>query len=178
MMKTVLLVIDAQELITNDRLFAFDRYTENVRALIAAARENGVEVVYVRHDDGEGKPLSKGNAYFDICSGFAPAAGERVFDKYVNSPFRDSGLLGYLLDKGVKRLVVTGLQTDYCIDATVKCGFEHGFEMIVPEYCNSTFDNDFMTAEQTYRYYNDFMWQNRYARCMKMAEALDMIRSK
>ena len=137
-----------------------------------------MEVVYVRHDDGEGKPLSKGNAGYDIYSGFAPAAGERVFDKYVNSPFRDSGLLGYLLEKGVKRLVVTGLQTDYCIDATVKCGFERGFEMIVPEYCNSTFDNVFMTAEQTYRYYNDFIWQNRYARCVKMAEVLDMIRSK
>ena len=178
MTKTALLVIDAQELITNDKLYAFNRYTQNVCALIAAARENGVEVVYVRHDDGEGKPLSKGNAGYDIYSGFAPAAGERVFDKYVNSPFRDSGLLGYLLEKGVKRLVVTGLQTDYCIDATVKCGFERGFEMIVPEYCNSTFDNDFMTAEQTYRYYNDFIWQNRYARCVKMAEVLDMIRSK
>ena len=178
MTKTVLLVIDAQELMTTEKLYAYDTYIANVRDLIAEARENGAEVIYVRHDDGEGKPLSKGNAGYDIYSGFAPAAGERVFDKYVNSPFRDSGLLGYLLEKGVKRLVVTGLQTDYCIDGTVKCGFERGFEMIVPEYCNSTFDNVFMTAEQTYRYYNDFIWQNRYARCVKMAEVLDMIRSK
>ena len=177
MTKTALLVIDAQELITNDKLYAFNRYTQNVCALIAAARENGVEVVYVRHDDGEGKPLSKGNAGYDIYSGFAPAAGERVFEKYVNSPFRDSGLLGYLLEKGVKRLVVTGLQTDYCIDATVKCGFERGFEMIVPEYCNSTFDNVFMTAEQTYRYYNEFIWKNRYAHCIGIEEAIDIIQN-
>ena len=173
---TALLVIDAQELITNDRLYAFDRFTENVRTLIAEARKFGVEVIYVRHDDGEGKPLSMGNKGFDVYSGFAPEAGERIFDKYVNSPFRDSGLLEYLQKKGMKRLIVTGLQTDYCIDATVKCGFEHGFEMIVPEYCNSTFDNDFMTAEQTYCYYNEFMWKNRYAKCIDMAEALDMIR--
>ena len=174
---TALLVIDAQELITNDRLYAFDRFTENVRTLIAEARKFGVEVIYVRHDDGEGKPLSMGNKGFDVYSGFAPEAGERIFDKYVNSPFRDSGLLEYLQKKGVKRLIVTGLQTDYCIDATVKCGFENGFEMIVPEFCNSTFDNDFMTAEQTYRYYNEFMWKNRYAKCIEMAEALDMIRN-
>jgi nicotinamidase-related amidase/GNAT superfamily N-acetyltransferase len=177
MMKTALLVIDAQELITNDRLYAFEKFTANVRTLIAEARKNGVEVIYVRHDDGEGQPLSKGNEGFDIYSGFAPEAGERIFDKYVNSPFRDSGLLGYLRKKGVKRLIVTGLQTDYCMDATVKCGFEHGFEMIVPEYCNSTFDNDFMTAEQTYRYYNEFMWKNRYAKCVDMAEALELIHS-
>lgn len=172
---TALLVIDAQELITSDKLYAFDKYIANVRTLIAEARKNGVEVIYVRHDDGEGKPLSKGNEGFDIYSGFAPETGERIFDKFVNSLFRESGLLEYLLKKGVKRLIVTGLQTDYCIDATVKCGFEHGFEMIVPEYCNSTFYNDFMTAEQTYRYYNEFMWKNRYARCVDMEEALDMI---
>lgn len=175
--KTALLVIDAQELITSDRLYAFDKYTANVRTLIAEARKNGVEVIYVRHDDGEGKPLSKGNEGFDIYSGFAPEAGERIFDKFVNSPFRDSGLLEYLRRKGTQRLIVAGLQTDYCIDATVKCGFEHGFEMIVPEYCNTTFDNEFMTAEQTYRYNNSFMWKNRYARCADMSEALDMIRA-
>lgn len=175
MTKTALLVIDAQELITTEKLYAFDSFIPNVRTLIAEARKKGVEVIYVRHDDGKGQSLSKGNTGFDIYSGFAPEAGERFFDKFVNSPFRDSGLLGYLHKKGVKRLIVTGLQTDYCIDATVKCGFEHGFEMIVPEYCNSTFDNEFMTAEQTCRYYNEFMWKNRYAKCVKMAEALDMI---
>ena len=175
MTKTVLLVIDAQELITTKKLYAFDKYMENVRKLISEARKSGTEVIYVRHDDGQGKPLSKGNDGFDVCSEFAPQEGERIFDKYVNSPFRDSGLLEYLCSKGVKRLIITGLQTDYCIDATVKCGFEHGFEVIVPEYCNTTFDNEFMTAEQTYRYYNEFMWKNRYAKCVKMAEALDMI---
>ena len=174
-MKTALLVVDAQELITNNKLYAYDKYIENVRILIAEARKNDVEVIYIRHDDGEGKPLSKGGNGFDVCSDLAPETDERIFDKTVNSPFRDSGLLEDLRKKGVKRLIVTGLQTDYCIDAAVKCGFEHGFEMIVPEYCNSTFDNEFMTAEQTYRYYNEFMWKNRYARCVDMAEALDML---
>ena len=177
MTKTALLVIDAQELITNEMLYAFDKYIANIRKLIAGSRENGIEVIYVRHDDGEGLPLSKGNKGFDVCREFAPEAGERIFDKSVNSPFRDSGLLGYLRKKVVKRLIVTGLQTDYCIDATVKCGFEHGFEMIVPEYCNTTCDNDFMTAEQIYRYYNEFMWKNRYAKCVSIAEALEMIQN-
>ena len=177
MMKTALLVIDAQELITDERLYAYDKYMENVRKHISEARKNGTEVIYVRHDDGEGQPLSKENEGFDVCSEFAPEAGERIFDKSVNSPFRDSGLLEYLRGKAVKRLIVTGLQTEYCIDATVKCGFEHGFEMIVPEYCNSTFDNDHMTAEQTYRYYNEFMWKNRYAECVSIDEAIEMIQN-
>ena len=174
---TVLLVVDVQKLITNEKIYAYDRFIGNVRKLIEVSRKNGVEVIYVRHDDGEGQPLSKGNDGYDIHEDFAPEAGEKVFDKSVNSPFRDTGLTEYLRSKGVRRLIVTGLQTEYCIDATVKCGFEHGFEMIVPEYCNTTTDNEYMTAEQTYRYYNEFIWKNRYAHCIGIEEAIDIIQN-
>ena len=174
---TVLLVVDVQKLITNEKIYAYDRFIGNVRKLIEVSRKNGVEVIYVRHDDGEGQPLSKGNDGYDIHEDFAPEAGEKVFDKSVNSPFRDTGLTEYLRSKGVRRLIVTGLQTEYCIDATVKCGFEHGFEMIVPEYCNTTTDNEYMTAEQTYRYYNEFIWKNRYAHCIGIEEAIVIIQN-
>ena len=48
----VLLVVDAQELITTDKLYMADRFIANVKQLIGEARANGVEVIYVRHDDG------------------------------------------------------------------------------------------------------------------------------
>lgn len=64
------------------------------------------------------------------------------------------------------------------IDAAVKCGFEHGFRIIVPEYSNSTFDNEFMTAEESYKYYNRFMWSGRYADCISMEETLCIIDRK
>lgn len=171
----VLLVIDAQSGIINEKLGFFNRFISNVEKLISVARQNNVEVIYVRHDDGEGAALHRGNPEFEVYSGFAPRENEKIFDKTVNSPFRDSGLLQYLRDKGVRTVVAAGLQTDYCMDAAVKCGFEHGFRMIVPEYCNSTFDNEFMTAEETYRYYNSFMWKNRYAECVTMDEAINLI---
>lgn len=86
--------------------------------------------------------------------------------KNVNSAFKDTGLLDYLHEKDEDTIIIVGLQTDYCIDATVKCGFEHGLKMIVPANTNSTFDNAYMTAEKSYRYYNQFMWNGRYAECI------------
>lgn len=71
--------------------------------------------------------------------------------------------------------MVVGLQTDYCMDATIKSGFEHGFKMIVPANTNSTFDNAFMSAEQTYKYYNEFMWNGRYAECVPFEEAVELM---
>ena len=41
-----------------------------------------------------------------------------------------------------------GLQTNFCIDATVKSAFERGYKVIVPQGANSTFDSDYMTGEE------------------------------
>lgn len=171
----VLLVIDTQKLICNDKLYMFDRFKENVRELIGAARENSVEVIFVRHDDGEGQALTKGAEGYDICGEFRPLNSEKIFDKTVNSPFRQTGLLEYLRTVGEKEIMVAGLQTDYCIDAAIKCGFEYGFKIIVPEYCNTTFDNEYMSAETSYRYYNEFIWKDRYADCVSVKTAFEML---
>ena len=168
----VLLVIDAQKEITNDRLYKFNEFVSTVKMLIKTARECGVEVIFVRHDDGAGTPMTKGLYGFEIYEGFAPERDEKIFDKRVNSPFRDTGLAEYLSEKNETEVIITGLQTDYCIDAAVKCGFEHGYKIIVPQYANTTFDNKFMTAEKSYEYYNNFIWNGRYAECISAEEAV------
>ena len=174
----VLLVVDAQKLITNAELYNFDMFVSNVKELIRTARENDIEVIYVRHDDGIGQALTRGTDGFEIYGEFEPSKGERVFDKTVNSPFKGTGLLEYLMEKQAKQIIVVGLQTDYCIDATVKCGFEHGFNIIVPKGANSTFDNEYMSAKATYEYYNGFMWNGRYADCISIEETLELMKHR
>ena len=171
----ILLVVDTQKLITNDKLYNFSLFEYHVKTLIHKARNNNVEVIFVRHDDGTGAELTKGTDGFEIYDEFRPAESELIFDKTVNSSFNGTGLLEYLKGKGEDSIIVVGLQTEYCIDATIKCGFEHGFKMIVPENTNSTFDNKYMTSEQTYHYYNEFIWNKRYAECIPFEEAVHLI---
>lgn len=177
MSDTVLLVIDTQKGITDERLYAYDSFVENVGTLISEARVCGMEVIFVRHDDGPGTGFSFGDEAFEIYEEFAPEGDERIFDKNVNTAFhKSSGLLRYLNAQSVDKIIAIGLQTDYCMDATIKSGFEHGFKMIVPAFCNSTRANDYMTAEETYRFYNESMWPGRYADCITMDEVLKIIR--
>ena len=171
----VLLVVDTQKLIVTEELYQYSELIHNIKALLAEARTHNVEVIYVRHDDGIGEQLTKGNEEFEVYEGFVPKDNERIFDKKVNSAFRDTGLSAYLKDKNETDIMIVGLQTDYCIDATIKCGFEHGFHMIVPAHTNSTVDNEFMTGEQTYSYYNNKMWNKRYARCIPLEDALQLL---
>lgn len=172
----ILLVVDTQKLITTPKLYNFTAFVDNVQNLIATARQNAIEVIFVCHDDGEGEELTKGTPGFEIYEGFEPKQDEKIFDKTVNSSFRGTGLLEYLKEKNVESVIVVGLQTDFCIDATVKCGFEHGFKMIVPENANSTFDNAFMTGEQSYKYHNEFMWKRRYAECISVEETIQRMK--
>lgn len=173
----ILLVVDTQKLITNNNLYHFETFKANIQRIIYKARVNGIEVVYVRHDDGEKNELTKGNEGFEIYDPFKPLQGEKIFDKEVNSAFKDTGLLEYLTEKGEKDIIIVGLQTDYCIDATIKCGFEHRFHMIVPAHTNTTVDNSFMTGEQSYTYYNEHMWPRRYAECITLEEAIERMQN-
>lgn len=173
----VLLVVDTQKLITNEKLYKFDTFVSNVKTLIDNARKNNIEVIYVRHDDGKGCELTKGTEGYEIYEEFEPLNNEKIFDKTVNSAFKGTGLLEYLKDKCENEIIIAGLQTDYCIDATIKCGFEHGFNIIAPAYCNTTVDNSFMSGENSYRYYNEMMWNGRYAKCMHIKDVIEIMKN-
>ncbi len=163
----------------NESLYAFETVTENICRLITEARANDIEVVYIRHDDGPGSGFTKGDADWEIYSKFAPQKQERIFDKTVNSAFHmETGLSEYLQEKGEKELMICGVQTDYCIDATVKGAFERGYHIFVPGMANSTKDNDYFPRNIAYRYYNEFMWPDRYADCITMEEAVMLLKEK
>ena len=134
----VLLVVDAQNGIVDERLYEFRKFVGNIKKLIGAAREQGIEVIYVQHDDGPDTGFSIGDDEFEVYSEFQPMPDEKRFIKSVR--------------------------------------FEHGLHMIVPAYANSTQDNEYMTREQAYHYYNEFLWPERYADCVPMDRALELLK--
>ena len=168
----ILLVVDIQKGITDERLYAFDSFIENAKHLIDTARKNNVEVIYVQHDDGPGTGFSVGDLDFEIADQVAPLENEKIFIKDVNSCFGNKDFTEYLESIGEKELMVIGLQTNFCIDATVKSAFDRGYKIIVPAGANSTFDNEYMDAETTYRYYNEMMWPKRFAECVPIEDAV------
>ena len=170
-----LIVIDIQKGITDERLYDFDGFINNVTNIIDTARKNGVELIYVQHDDGPGTGFSVGDKDFEIAEQVAPIAGEKIFVKEINSFFGNKELAEYLEKEDDKDVMIVGLQTNFCIDASVKSAFERGFRVIIPEGTNSTFDNSYMDAETTYRYYNEMMWPKRFAECVSLEDAIGML---
>ena len=168
-----LLVIDIQKGITDSRLYNFESFIENTTQIIKAARDNLIEVIYFQHDDGPGTGFSIGDEDFEIAVQVTPADREKVFVKNINTCFGNKEFVDYI--KNEDTLMIVGLQTNFCIDATVKSAFERGYKVIIPQGANSTFDNDYMTGEVTYKYYNDMMWPERFATCVSVNEAIKML---
>ena len=171
-----LIVIDMQKALMDDELYNLNGLLENISKLIEAARANHVEVIYVQHDAGEGSGFSVGDEAFEIADEVAPQAGEKVFVKRASSSFTNREFAAYLEKEEGDTLLIVGLQTNFCIDATVKSAFERGYDVFIPEGTNSTFDNPYMSGKTTYEYYMNEVWPDLFADCVSMDEALEMIR--
>ena len=170
-----LIVIDMQKALMDDELYNLHGLLENVGKFIAAAREKGIEVIYVQHDAGPGTGFSVGDEGFEIADEVAPRGGEKVFVKTINSAFGNKEFTAYLEEAKDDTLMIVGLQTNFCIDATVKSAFERGYTVMIPEGTNSTFDNPYMNGETTCAYYFNEVWPGLFADCVSMDEALEII---
>lgn len=172
MSNVVLLVVDVQNELVKWHPYNEQRVIENIKNLISTARDNKKEVIYVRHDDGEGTELEKGTYGWQIYGAIAPNASEVIFDKQFNSAFHKTGLREYLESKGIDTIILVGLQTEYCIDATCKSAFDCGYKVIIPEETNSTFDNEYLTGEKLYEFYNYKIWNNRFASVVSIDDVI------
>ena len=61
------------------------------------------------------------------------------------------------------------------LQGSIKSAFERGYRVIIPNGTNSTFDNDYMDRETTYKYYNEMMWPKRFADCVSLDDAIGMM---
>ena len=170
----ILLVIDMQKALVDEDLYGYDVFLSRTVQLVDAARKNGVEVIFFQHDAGPGSGLSVGDEGFEVIDRISPEHGEKVFVKTINSCFGTEDFKAYMKQQEDKRIMMIGLQTNYCIDATVKSAFERGYEVIIPEGTNSTFDNKYMTAETAVRYYNEDVWEE-LVDAVTFEEALEML---
>ncbi len=131
-MSSALLIVDIQ----NDYFPGAPMELEGAPEAAAAAarlierwRSRDRAVVHVRHVS-----LRPGAGFFlpatpgvEIHDSVRPLATETVFEKHFPNAFRDTGLLEHLRGIGAGELVIAGMMTHLCIDATVRSAFDLGF---------------------------------------------------
>jgi nicotinamidase-related amidase len=172
MNNVVLLVVDVQNALIKKHPYNEKKVIENIKKLILTARGTNREVIYVRHDDGMGTEFEKGTDGWQIYDDVEPNDNEYIVEKKYNSAFHKTGLREYLESNKIDTIILVGLQTEYCMDATIKSAFDYEYKIIVPEETNTTFDNEFLSGEKLYEFYNYKIWNKRFANVLSLEDVV------
>lgn len=149
-MTTALLVIDLQQGMFTQEQTPHDGegVLARVADLLGRARAARAPVLHVRHDGGRGDPLERGTPGWAIHPAAAPGVGEPVIDKDRSSAFDRTDLHARLTALGVERLLVAGMQTEFCIDTNCRAAHALGYSVILTADGHTTFDTPSLTAAQ------------------------------
>lgn len=160
--KTALLVIDVQRGIVDDPNLvrkkeidqALDETVTRIAGLIERARMGSVPVIYVQHDGGRGHRLEPGTSGWPLRSEIAPQALELVIHKRACDAFFETTLSAELAASGIKRLVICGCMTQYCIDTSVRRAVSLGYDVVLAADGHTTADTDTLRFEQIIAHHN------------------------
>jgi nicotinamidase-related amidase len=134
--QSALLVVDAQDSFKASPKWerrnnlAFDK---NVGALIEAYRVAELPVVFFLHTDSD-EGFATDSPFFKLMDFIKPRTDEPVFVKNTRNCFTSTTLQPYLLEKGVRRVVVTGIQMEQCCETTARIAADFGYAVdFIPE---------------------------------------------
>ncbi len=106
---------------------------ERAGILLDAVRHTGLPVFHVQHVSARpgASFFLPGTVGVEIHECVRPCSGEAVIQKQYPNSFRQTGLLDELKARDVSELIIAGMMTHMCVDATTRAAFDLGFQCIL-----------------------------------------------
>ncbi|MFC7061018.1 cysteine hydrolase family protein [Halobacillus seohaensis] len=145
-MSTALIIIDIQnDYFPNGKMELFNpvKAADNAGEILEWFRQNNKDnifhVQHIANDEGLGffLPNTEG---VKINEAVLPIEQESLIIKHTPNSFFKTELENKLRENGVTKLVIVGMMTHMCIDATVRSAVELGFETTLIEDACATMD--------------------------------------
>ena len=129
---SALLVIDVQDSFRADAA-RWDRrgnldFEANVGRLVTAYRAAGLPVIFFLHTDPD-PYFEPGSPYLRLMDFLARRESEPVLLKGTRNCFTSTDLERRLAERGVRRLVVAGIQTEQCCETTARLAADLGYDV-------------------------------------------------
>jgi nicotinamidase-related amidase len=132
-MSRALIVIDVQESFRQRPIWRTTNnpdLTDDVTALVRAARADGDLVVWVLHaEPGTGGVFDPVNGHVRLMPELERRDDEPLLVKTSVNAFTTTSLAQLLTQHGVRELRVCGIRAEQCVETTTRVGFDLGYEM-------------------------------------------------
>jgi nicotinamidase-related amidase len=153
---TALLIIDVQAgmFSENDPVYKGNSLLERIQLLIAKARSSNIPIFYVQHNEGPGTPLEHGTPGWEIHSSNYPMEEDIIIQKYTPDSFHETNLQQELDSKGIRHLIMSGIQSEVCVNTTCRRAFSLGYKVTLAQDTHSTWNTDHLTASQIIEHHN------------------------
>jgi len=141
-MTAALIVIDVQQGFTDSAYWGKRNNPDFEQNLSLLLDSWTGPVVVVRHDSvSDGSPLEVGTPGNDLVPSVAAFEPALLVTKSVNSAFYgEPDLRAWLDERGIRDLVVCGIQTNMCVETTARMAGNLGYTVTVPIDATHTFD--------------------------------------
>ena len=150
-----LIVIDVQNGVyayEDTEVCAGQALIATINRLIASARAAGCPVVFVRHED---EWLLAGSHEWELKKELDARPDTDIFvGKRHGSAFHATPLAETLRRMDINDVVLCGLQTEMCVDSTLRHAVALDFAVSLAEDAHSTFDTATLTAPQIIEHHN------------------------
>ncbi len=143
---TALLIIDVQQSLVDEGIWDSEQVIERLNQLIATARSERIQVVRVRdtrvvQDGAFHRSLDRDLSDIEIVKSFCNSFMETHLDEMLRS-------------RNIDRLIVGGMQSDFCVDTTCRQAATLGYDVLLVSDAHSTLDHEHLTAEQIVAHHN------------------------
>lgn len=127
---------------------------KKIKKLISKGRSVDTPIVYIQHNARVGMPLEPGKPGWEIHPLIKPERNDVVIQKTTPDSFYNTLLQKALYLRGVKELLITGIQSEVCVDTTCRRAFSEGYKVTLLSDVHSTWDTDHLTAQQIITHHN------------------------
>ena len=139
--QSALLVIDAQDSFKAGA--GWDQrnnlsFEKNVAALIEAYRGARLPVVFFLHTDSD-EGFATDHPLFKLMDFIKPRRDEPVWTKQTRNCFTSTPLQPYLLEKGVRRVAISGIQMEQCCETSTRIAADLGYAVDFVSEATMTF---------------------------------------
>jgi nicotinamidase-related amidase len=127
--ESALLVIDAQDSFkVGDRWKRRNNqdFEKNIGRLVELYRQHGLPVIYFLHSD-EDPGFERDSPHYKLMDFLSPLSSEPVLHKDTRNVFTSTGLAALLMERGVRRVVITGIQMEQCCETSARVAADLGY---------------------------------------------------